>query len=164
MVVAACAAGGLAASVSAIGTSGAMTGKTKTVTVSIAENAKVGKFLVSGKTLYTLNKGNAACNSACAAFWPELVLPKGVTKATAGPGITASKLGTVARSGGVRQVTYNGKALYWFVGDSGPGKVTGNGLKDTWGKWSAVVTTKAAKSSSGSGSGGSSSGTGGTAF
>jgi predicted lipoprotein with Yx(FWY)xxD motif len=133
-----------------------VTGAAKSVTVSIAKNSKLGKFLVSGKTLYTLNKGNGACDSACVAIWPELVLPKGVTKATAGPGVTASKLGTVARSGGVRQVTYGGKALYYFVGDSGPGQVKGNDLKDTWGTWFAVVTAKAAGSSStaSSGSGG----------
>ena len=100
------------------------------------------------------------------AIWPELVLPKGVTKATAGTGVNASKLGTVKRSGGVLQVTYGGKALYYFVGDSGPGQVTGNNLTDTWGTWFAVVTAKSASSSSssGGGSGSTSSGTGGAGF
>ena len=52
------------------------------------------------------------------------MLPKGVTKATAGTGVSASKLGTVTRSGGVLQVTYGGKPLYWFVGDTAAGQVT----------------------------------------
>jgi predicted lipoprotein with Yx(FWY)xxD motif len=50
------------------------------------------------------------------------VLPKGVKKATAGSGVSASKLGTKTISGGVRQVTYGGKPLYWFSGDTGPGR------------------------------------------
>jgi predicted lipoprotein with Yx(FWY)xxD motif len=169
MAALALAVGGLSTSALVVGSAGATTARTsasKTVVVSTAKNAKVGTYLVSGKTLYTLQKNNTPCTSACVAIWPELVLPKGVTKATAGTGVNASKLGTVKRSGGVLQVTYGGKALYYFVGDSGPGKVTGNNLSDTWGKWFAVVTAKSASSSSssGSGSGSSSSGTGGAGF
>ena len=170
MVAAAFAAGGLATSAVAVGTAGtagASVMASKTVTVSTANNAKLGKILVSGKTLYTLNKGNGACNTACLAFWPALMLPKGTTKATAGNGVTASKLGTIARSGGALQVTYAGKPLYFFVGDSAAGQVHGN-VTDTWGKWSAVVTVKPASSSSGtssnSGSGGSTAGSGGASF
>jgi predicted lipoprotein with Yx(FWY)xxD motif len=172
-VAAAFAAAGLATSAVAVGTAGtagASVMATK-VTVSTANNAKLGKILVSGKTLYTLSTGNGACDSACLAFWPALMLPKGTTKATAGSGVTASKLGTISRSGGALQVTYNGKALYYFEGDSGPGKVTGNNLKDQWGKWFVVVTSKPTGSSSSSGSssgssgsGSSNSGSGGAAF
>jgi predicted lipoprotein with Yx(FWY)xxD motif len=170
VVAAAFVVGGLATSAVAVGTTaGAAVKATGTVTVSTANNAKLGKILVSGKTLYTLSTGNGACNTACLAFWPALMLPKGTTKATAGSGVTASKLGTISRSGGALQVTYNGKALYYFAGDSGPGKVTGNNLKDTWGKWFVVVTSKptgssSSSGSSGSSSGGSSSGGGGAAF
>lgn len=114
----------------------------KKVTISIATNAKLGKILVSGKTLYTLSTGNAACTAKCLTVWPEVLLPKGVTKATAGKGVNASKLGTIARSGGTLQVTYGGKALYSFAGDSGAGQANGNNVTDTWGTWSAVVTAK----------------------
>jgi hypothetical protein len=48
------------------------------------------------------------------------------------------------RSGGVRQVTYSGKPLYWFSYDTAAGQVNGNGAKDTWGTWSVVVTVKPA--------------------
>jgi hypothetical protein len=91
-----------------------------------------------------------------------LVLPKGATKAKAGSGVKASKLGSIKRHG-VRQVTYRGKALYTYIGDSGPGQVNGN-LTDAWGKWTAVVTAKSSSGSGGSssGSGGSSSGSGGS--
>ena len=171
MAALALAVGGLSTSALLVGSAGAttaMASASKTVVVSTAHNSTIGTYLVSGKTVYTLKKNNTPCTSACVAIWPEVVLPKGVTKATAGTGVTASKLGTVKRSGGVLQVTYGGKALYYFVGDSGPGKVTGNNLSDTWGTWFAVVTAKSASSSSssssGSGSGSTSSGTGGAGF
>jgi predicted lipoprotein with Yx(FWY)xxD motif len=77
--------------------------------------------------------------------------------------VSSSKLGTKSIAGGLRQVTYGGKPLYWFSGDTSNGQVNGN-VTDMWGKWSAVVTSK-----SGSGSGGSTTtkttaGSGGTAF
>jgi hypothetical protein len=72
-----------------------------------------------------------------------LLLPKGVTSATAGKGVSAAKLGTVVRSGGALQVTYAGKPLYWYVLDTAPGQVKGN-VTDTWGKWSDVATIKPA--------------------
>jgi predicted lipoprotein with Yx(FWY)xxD motif len=160
------AVGGLSASAVIAGPAGATTSRVaKTVAVTTAKVAKVGTVLASGKTLYTLKPSATPCTAACLKVWPALVLPKGVTTAKAGSGVSASKLGTVKRSGGIRQVTYGGKALYTFVGDSGPGQVNGN-VTDAWGKWTAVVTAKSG-SSSGSGSsssGGSSSGSGGAGF
>jgi predicted lipoprotein with Yx(FWY)xxD motif len=149
---AAIAVAGLSASALATGPAGA---SSKGVTVSIA-SAKVGKILVSGKTLYTLSTGNAACTGQCLKIWPALVLPKGVTRATAGKGVSASKLGTIARAGGTLQVTYGGKALYWFAGDSAAGQVNGNNVTDTWGTWlvvrlSGAASTAAKKTSTPSG-------------
>jgi predicted lipoprotein with Yx(FWY)xxD motif len=104
---------GVAASVVAPGVAGASTDHAaKSVVVSTVKNSKFGTLLVSGKTLYTLKASKTACSTACLKVWPELVLPKGVTKATAGSGASASKLGTISRSGGVLQVTYGGKPLY----------------------------------------------------
>ncbi len=153
--------GSLSASAIAAGTAGAAS----SVVISTAKNAKLGTILVSGKTVYTLKPSKTACSAQCFKIWPEVLLPKGVTKVTAGKGVNAAKLGTVRRSGGALQVTYNGKALYLFSGDTAAGQVHGD-VTDTWGKWSAVVTAKPATSSSSSGSttGGSTSGSGGTAF
>ena len=144
------AVGGISLSVIASTAAGAATG----VTVSTTKNPKMGTILVSGNTVYTLKPSSTKCTTACLKIWPALVLPAGVTKATAGPGVKAAKLGTVKRNG-VVQVTYGGKPLYFFVGDTAAGQVKGV-LTDTWGKWSAVVTKKAAGSSSTSGSGSSS--------
>jgi predicted lipoprotein with Yx(FWY)xxD motif len=168
IAVAAAAVGGLSASVLSVSTAGAVTGRAAK-TVSIVKSASFGKILASGRTLYTLKPSKTACTAECKTIWPELVLPAGVTKAKAGSGVNASKLGTVARSGGVLQVTYSGKPLYYFSGDTAAGQVHGN-ITDVWGKWSVVVTAKAAKSSSnsssnsGSGSSGTSSGSGGAGF
>ncbi len=114
--------------------------RTKAVVVSTSQNAAFGTILVSGKTLYTLKASKTPCRAQCQKFWAELLLPKGVKKAKAGPGVNAAKLGTVKR-GSALQVTYGGKALYWFSGDTAPGQVNGN-LTNKWGKWSAVVLAK----------------------
>jgi predicted lipoprotein with Yx(FWY)xxD motif len=160
LAVAALALGGLSATLLGVDTAGATTDGAKSVVVSTAKSAKFGTILVSGTTLYTLKPSKTACTAACLKVWPALVLPKGQTKATAGSGVSASKLGTVTRSGGVRQVTYNGKALYWFSGDSGAGQVNGN-LTDEWGKWADVVTKKGSSSGSSTAT---TAGSGGTAF
>jgi len=154
------AVGSVSASALAVNSVGATTSRVaKTVVVSTVKNTKFGKVLASGKTLYTLQPSSTACTAQCLKVWPALLLPKGVTKPKAGAGVNGSKLGTVARAGGLRQVTYGGKPLYSFVGDTKAGQVNGN-VSDTWGKWTAVVTAK----SSGSTSGGSTAGSGGTAF
>jgi predicted lipoprotein with Yx(FWY)xxD motif len=146
LAIAGFAVGGLCASVFAVSNVGAMTSRTaRSVVVSIVKNGQFGKILVSGKTLYTLKPSKMVCTAECTKIWPELVLPKGVSKAKAGSGVSASKLGTVKRKGGVRQVTYAGKALYWFSGDTSTGQVNGN-VTDMWGKWSVVVTAKLAQS------------------
>jgi predicted lipoprotein with Yx(FWY)xxD motif len=156
--------GGLATSALVAGTSGAAMDRTaKKVVVSVTKNASHGTILVSGTTLYTLKPSMTACTATCVKIWPELLLPKGVKKATAGSGIKASKLGTVHLADGAVQVTYGGKKLYWFSGDTSPGQVNGN-VTDTWGKWTDVTTSKTHKASTATTSGGATAGTGGTAF
>jgi predicted lipoprotein with Yx(FWY)xxD motif len=153
---------GLVASVVAPGLAGAsIVHAPKSVVISTSKNSKLGTLLVSGKTLYTLKASKTSCSTSCLKYWPELVLPKGMTKASAGSGVSASKLGTISRPGGVLQVTYSGKPLYFFVGDKSSGAVNGN-LTDTWGTWSDVVTAKA--TTSGQVTTTTSAGTGGVAF
>ena len=146
MAAVAVALGGLSASLLPASTAGAATthaatSATKSVVISTSKTKKFGTILVDGKTLYTLKPGKTGCGTACHKFWPQVLLPSGVSKATAGAGVTAAKLGTVKVAGGALQVTYSGMALYWFVGDKAPGQVNGNGTA-TWGKWSDVATVK----------------------
>jgi predicted lipoprotein with Yx(FWY)xxD motif len=111
------------------------------VVISTVKNARFGTILVSGHTVYTLKPSAVKCTATCLRYWPAVLLPKGVAKATAGRGVNPAKLGSVRRAGGVRQVTYGGRALYWFARDTAPGQVKGN-VTDTWGKWSVVVTKR----------------------
>jgi predicted lipoprotein with Yx(FWY)xxD motif len=166
LATAALVVGGFFASAVVVGSAGAAT---STGVVATAHSAKFGKILVSGQTVYTLKASKTPCKAACLHTRPEVLLPTGMSKPTAGSGVQASKLGTVRRSGGALQLTYGGKPLYWFIGDSGPGQVKGN-VTDIWGKWSVVVTAKPKHASSGSsggsnsGSGGSNAGSGGVSF
>ena len=133
----------------------------KRVVIATAKNKKLGSLLVSGTTLYTLKANKVACNAKCLQTWPPVTLPKGVTKAVAGTGVSGAKLGTVKTANGLLQVTYGGKALYWFAKDKAAGQVNGN-VKDTWGTWSDVVTAKPTSSRSGASTTTTPSGNGGT--
>lgn len=155
------------AAVSATWSAGAAAGARSTATssmVSTVKNAKFGTILVSGNPVYTLKPSKTACGAKCLKIWPEVVLPPGVTAPVAGSGVNQAKLGTVMRSGGVLQVTYGGKPLYWFYKDTSSSTVRGN-ITDKWGKWYVVVTAKSAHAGSGSGSTGTTSaGSGGVSF
>ncbi len=94
-----------------------------------------------GMTLYwfvpdTSTKSN--CNGACAKYWPPMKGP-----ATAGTGVTG-KLGTITRSDGSMQATYNGHPLYTYVADTASGQAKGNGLNLSGGVWHEVTVSGAA--------------------
>jgi predicted lipoprotein with Yx(FWY)xxD motif len=96
------------------------------------------KVLVNDKgfTLYwfvpdTSTRSN--CNGSCAAYWPPLAGP-----VTVGPGVPG-RFGTIKRSDGSLQATYNGHPLYTYIGDSGPGKASGNSLNLNGGVWHEVT-------------------------
>jgi predicted lipoprotein with Yx(FWY)xxD motif len=145
---------GSGVAISSFGIAAAGASSTASVVIATVKNKTLGTILVSkDRTLYIL-KGNMSCTGSCLKFWPPVLLPKGIKSATAGMGVSASKLGVVTRSGGSRQVTYLGKELYWFVGDTAAGQVKGNGVKDSGGIWSVVVVSKAGSSGSGTGAGG----------
>ena len=104
-------------------------------------STKLGKVLVDaqGRTLYLFeaDKGPmSACDGACASVCPPLKTTGGPT---AGPGVTASKLGTTKRSDGATEVTYNGHPLYTYAGDSAPGQTSGQGLDDYGAEWYALA-------------------------
>jgi predicted lipoprotein with Yx(FWY)xxD motif len=158
LTVAACGGGGAATAASPPKTS---SGASATVGVA---NGSLGSILVNstGRTLYLFKAdvgATSACSGACATAWPPLLA---AGKPTAGTGLTASKLGTITRSGGNRQVTYNGHPLYLFIKDHKPGDVNGQGVTAFGAAWFALTPSgnqaSAPPSSSG---GGASSGGGG---
>jgi predicted lipoprotein with Yx(FWY)xxD motif len=85
-----------------------------------------------GKTLYWFapdTSTTSKCTGSCATYWPPVKGP-----VTAGSGVTGT-LGTITRSDGTTQATYDGHPLYTYAGDSAPGQNKGNGLNVSGGLW-----------------------------
>ena len=136
LAVAACGGGGAATAATPKTSTGA------TATVGVAKTS-LGSILVNsgGRTLYLFKADtamNSACSGACATAWPPLLA---TGKPTAGAGLTASELGTIARSGAGRQVTYNGHPLYLFIKDKKPGDVKGQGVTAFGAAWFALTSS-----------------------
>jgi len=111
----------------------------KTGSVSL-RTTKLGPILVNarGHTLYMFAKdrnGKSSCSGSCAKFWPPS-LQRG--KATAGPGVKKSLIGTTKRSNGSVQLTYNKHPLYTFALDKKSGQTNGEGQLAFGARWYAV--------------------------
>ena len=108
-----------------------------------AASTKLGMVLVdgSGRTLYLFEKDQpdqSACSGACAAAWP-VDQTSGAPKA--GSGVKASLLGTISRSDGTTQVTYNQHPLYYYSGDNGAGQENGQGVDAFGAAWFVIAPT-----------------------
>ena len=121
--------------------SGSPASAATTGTVITTHAGSAGSFLTdgSGRAVYlwskdTMNK--SACTGACAGAWPPV--PASGTL-TASGGAKTSDLGTITRSDGSKQATYDGHPLYFFAGDSGPGQLTGQGNDGFGAKWWLVA-------------------------
>ena len=91
-----------------------------------------------GLTVYWFvpdSAGKSACYGDCASYWPPVT-----GTPSAGAGVTG-KLGTITRTDGTTQATYNGHPLYTYVGDSAPGQDSGNNLNLNGGLWHIVIVT-----------------------
>jgi predicted lipoprotein with Yx(FWY)xxD motif len=106
-----------------------------------AESAALGKTILTtlkGRTLYSLSAetgGRFICTGSCLSAWRPLLVAK--TVQATGP----VPLAQVERPDGRTQVTYKGRPLYSFSGDTKAGDVNGQGIKDV-GTWRAAVTGK----------------------
>ena len=141
-VLAACSSSGTS---SASGSGSTSTSSPVAVTAGSLKTATIGGTTVltnvQGFAVYsfapdTMTKSD--CNGACAAAWPPVKGP-----VIAGAGL-AGKLGTIKRSDGSTQATYNGHPLYTFVKDTGPGTDTGNGVDAFGGLWHALTASGSA--------------------
>ena len=102
----------------------------------------VGTILVNGRgfTIYAFTKDGRnrdACQkiSGCLSVWPVV---SGASRPTLGPGVKRSLVGTIALSGGTKQLTYGGHPLYTYVADSGPGQTSYVNFFQFGGRWPAV--------------------------
>ena len=135
--------------------SGGSNGSSPAAASGTLKTAKIGSATVltnaKGFTLYsfapdTSTKSN--CNGSCVTYWPPV---KGAVSASGVKGT----FGTIKRSDGSIQATFDGHPLYTYVGDTAPGQAKGNGLNLSGGVWHEITTSgSAATTSSSGGSGG----------
>ena len=157
-VLAACSSSGTS---SASGGSGSGSTSTSTPAAATA-GSSLKTATIGGATVLTSSKGftlysfapdtstKSNCNGTCAQNWPPVKGP-----ATAS-GVTGT-FGTIKRSDGSVQATFDGHPLYAFAGDTAPGQNKGNGLNAAGGLWHEITTSgtaPAGSSSAGSGGGG----------
>jgi len=93
-----------------------------------------------GFTLYSFapdTPAKSACYGSCAAYWPPVT-----GHAAAGPGVTGT-IGTISRTNGSTQATYDGHPLYTYIGDNAPGQDAGNKINLNGGLWLDVPVTSA---------------------
>jgi predicted lipoprotein with Yx(FWY)xxD motif len=87
----------------------------------------------TGRTVYwygqdVAGSGKSACTGGCLMSWPAVT-----GKPYVGSGVKLTgKLGTITRSGGVVQATYDGYPLYTYAGDMAAGSASGNGVGGVW--------------------------------
>jgi predicted lipoprotein with Yx(FWY)xxD motif len=109
------------------------------VQITTGSKSPVGTYLTnsSGRTVYMFTgdmEGMSMCSGACTKPWPP-VLTTGAP--TAGSGVHASALGTIA-NGKAQQVTYYGHPLYYFIRDKSAGLTAGEGITHFGGSWYVI--------------------------
>jgi len=83
----------------------------------------------NGMTLYTFDKdtagsGKSVCNGQCATNWPPLMAADGDA--------ASGDYSIVTRDDGKKQWAIKGKPLYYWVKDTKPGEMTGEGVMGAW--------------------------------
>ena len=122
---------GASAPTAATGTAAGTSTGLKTTTIggtTVLTNAK-------GFTLYSFapdTPTTSKCYGSCAAYWPP------VTGTTAAGHGLPGRIGTITRTGGAHQLTYDGHPLYTYIGDTAPGQARGNNLNLNGGLWHEV--------------------------
>ncbi len=101
--------------------------------VKIVETASKGKVITdsNGRSLYFFTrdaKGTSMCTGGCLNNWPIFY----AENILAGAGLDPADFGTIDRGSGVMQTTYKGWPLYYYVNDSQPGNMNGEGLAGRW--------------------------------
>jgi predicted lipoprotein with Yx(FWY)xxD motif len=145
LLATACGSAAASPSAPASSAAGSSASASTTGTVITTKSGSTGAFLTnaSGRAVYLWAKDGmnmSACSGACAAAWPPV---PATGQLTAAGGAKASDLGTITRSDGTKQVTYDGHALYYFAGDSAAGQTNGQGSDSFGAPWWLVAPTGA---------------------
>jgi predicted lipoprotein with Yx(FWY)xxD motif len=102
------------------------------------KHSKLGTILAAGPKkltvyLFEADKGeSSACTGACEKAWPPV--KTGELGKAAGKAVAAD-LGTITRSDGTKQMTYEGHPLYFFEKDKDSGDAYGQGSKAFGAGW-----------------------------
>jgi len=81
----------------------------------------------NGMTLYTFDRDDSAkaastCSWHCIKVWPPAAAQE----------MSEPGFGAITREAGARQLTYEGRPLYYYIGDHGPGDANGDGIERVW--------------------------------
>ena len=109
----------------------------KPVLVKTIVDKKLGRVLTTAgkRAIYVWNKepkGKIRCTGACAKAWPPVIVKKGVVVPMHVTGIKGD-FGTIRRSNGTRQLTFNKRPLYTYAHEN-PGQMLCDNVDD----WFAV--------------------------
>ena len=99
-----------------------------------AGKTEYGDILVGkdGRTVYMFTKdakGESACYNKCAEIWPPVLTE---IAPVAGTGVKGDLLGTIKRTDGKLQVTFNGLPLYYYFDDKAAGELKGQNVNSVW--------------------------------
>lgn len=103
----------------------------------------------SSRSLYVLSVEKGAhvkCSShTCLSIWPPMLVKKSVMSISLGAKVKG-KIGFIARSTTMKQVTFNSYPLYTYSGDKGSKETHGQGIAADGGTWHLVRATATATS------------------
>jgi predicted lipoprotein with Yx(FWY)xxD motif len=105
-----------------------------------AGQSSYGRIVFDGRgfALYAFTRdprAKSVCTDACAKAWPPYIV-KARPRATRG--VRAQLLGTTRRADGGLQVTYAGRALYYYVGDRKAGQILCQNVAEFGGVWRVI--------------------------
>jgi predicted lipoprotein with Yx(FWY)xxD motif len=116
---------------------------TATGTGTVLKTTTIGGTTVltnaKGFTLYSFAPDTptaSKCYGSCAVYWPPVT-----GTAAASPGVSG-RIGTIKRTDGSEQLTYNGHPLYTYIADTAPGQARGNNINLNGGVWHDVPASR----------------------
>jgi len=140
MVALVAVAGGFSSSADARAGQQAVDGAQASATLTV-RSTRFGRILFDGRAraLYAFTRdrrgGRSECYGACAKAWPVYFAK---ARLLAGKGVKQSLIGTTRRRDGRQQVTYNGRPLYYYVGEKSPGQILCQNVDEFGGTWLVV--------------------------